>query len=331
MEIMITLVILVFLILIFVAATQPVTLGLSSFELRRQEKAGILSDLDVIRANYYHQVKIFFRLVLYILLATLVILSVWILGWSNGIWFSLVAIIIFQPIANLKLIRNLAKAAYLIYERHLLSLVSKITWLLKLLETQEDLSAQRSKLKLFSKAELRSVIRTSTGLLTEPELKMVNGALKFSDKTVDDVMTTRNSIEAIDAKELLGPIVLSDLHKTGHKRFPVTDGNLDNIVGVLYVHELLTIDSSKKTPKASDAMNKSVGYVHQTYSLNQALEAALATDNSLLIVINSARETVGLITVEDILGTLFGGRVLDDESFSKHDDLAAVAKRKQNK
>lgn len=322
--------ILVGVLVIILAATRPASLGLSDFEVRRQEKAGILTDFDVRRAVNYRAVMTLLNLKILVMLAVFIILAVWLFGWTVGTITALIFVILFPVLAKIKPIKLLAEKLYIHYEKYMLSFVDKAGWLVRFFELPEDKQAREAKPKLFSKSELRSIIRTSPGILSETDTLLINGALKFNDKTVGDIMTPLESIEAVDAKELLGPVVLSDLHKTGHRRFPVTNGDLNHVVGVLYIDELLVADSSQKSRKVSEAMNKNIGFVHQTYSLKQALEASLATDNSLLIVVNSARETVGLITLEDILGSLFGKNISIDAKFDKHSDLEAVAKRKQN-
>ena len=59
---------------------------------------------------------------------------------------------------------------------------------------------------------------------------------------IDEIMTPRSMIESVPMNELLGPLVLDDLHKKGYSRFPVIDGDIDHVVGVLRIQDLLTID-----------------------------------------------------------------------------------------
>ena len=56
-------------------------------------------------------------------------------------------------------------------------------------------------------------------------------SLSFDNEKVSSVMTPRNEIKTIKKSEILGPLVLDDLHKTGHSRFPVIDGDVDNSYG----------------------------------------------------------------------------------------------------
>ena len=125
---------------------------------------------------------------------------------------------------------------------------------------------------------------------------------------------------------MLGPLVLDDLHRTGHSRFPVIDEDIDHIVGVLYLRDVLTLDGTKKhTAKVETAMSKKVYYIRQDQTLPQALTAFLKTHHHLFIVINEYRETVGIITLEDTVEALLGKRIIDE--FDAHDDMRAVAER----
>ena len=139
-------------------------------------------------------------------------------------------------------------------------------------------------------------------------------------------MTPRSVVETIKKSEILGPLVLDDLHKTGHSRFPVIEGDIDHVVGVLYLRDLLTLDTNRKhTALAESAMSKNVFYIHQEQSLGHALAAFLKTHHHLFIVVNEFRETVGILTLEDTIETLLGKKIVDE--FDAHDDLRTVAGR----
>lgn len=60
-------------------------------------------------------------------------------------------------------------------------------------------------------------------------------------------MTPRNVLETIGKDEVIGPLMLDELHRTGHSRFPVIDGDIDHVIGVLHIKELLTL--REKPPK----------------------------------------------------------------------------------
>ena len=78
---------------------------------------------------------------------------------------------------------------------------------------------------------------------------------------------------------------------------------------------------------AEKAMDSGINYIRQDQTLNQALAAFLKTHKHLFIVVNESRETVGLLTLNDVIQELIGHPIIDE--FDTHDNLHAVAKRKK--
>jgi magnesium and cobalt transporter len=181
-------------------------------------------------------------------------------------------------------------------------------------------------LRVDSKDELEHLVAGSRHILSDSEIKLIIASLSFDDKLVREVMTPKSVVETIKRGEILGPLTLDDLHKTGHSRFPVIDEDIDHVVGILHIKSVLTLDTSKKhTSKVESAMSKDVHYIRDDHNLSQALSGFLSTHNHLFIVINEFRETVGIITLEDTLEVLLGRRIVDE--FDAHDDMRAVAAR----
>jgi CBS domain containing-hemolysin-like protein len=137
-------------------------------------------------------------------------------------------------------------------------------------------------------------------------------------------MTKRDDIVFINHTELLGPLVLSDLHKTGHSCFPVVAGDLDHIVGMLDIREHLTLEA-KRSVTAAKAMMPQVFYIRGDQPLDQALAAFVRTHYHLLVVINEEGETLGLLSLRDVLETLFGRPMADE--FASDSDVRLVAGR----
>lgn len=177
-----------------------------------------------------------------------------------------------------------------------------------------------------SKEELSEVLRRSR-IFSPSEQSRVQAMLSFTTKLVGDVMTPASMIDTVKAHEVLGPLVLDDLYKTGHNRFPVVEGDLNHIVGMLYLRELLELRSPTQT--ARQAMDKKVCYVHEKQTLEHALHAFLTMRRHLFVVVNDYRETVGLLSLEDVVETLIGKKIMDE--FDKFEDLRAVAENNPRK
>lgn len=152
------------------------------------------------------------------------------------------------------------------------------------------------------------------------EIDLLSHALRFGDKTVADAMVPKRVVVDVNMTDSVGPVLMGELHKSGHSRFPVYEHQHDNIVGVLYLHDLIT---AKQTGTVRDIMRPKVMYVHENFTLYQTLQAFVKTKQHLFIVVNEFEECVGIITIEDVLERVIGKLIIDE--FDQYDDLRAVA------
>ncbi|MDB5163576.1 MAG: exported protein of unknown function [Candidatus Saccharibacteria bacterium] len=168
---------------------------------------------------------------------------------------------------------------------------------------------------LFAKQQLQAGNRIS-----KDELDIAAHALTYGDKIVRQVMTPRRMIKSVSSADALGPVLMTELHASGHSRFPVHEGKLDGIVGMLYLRDVV---SARASGTVQNVMKKQVYYVHEEQTLRQTLPAFLKTHHHLFLVVNSFEELVGLITIEDVVEQILGKPIVDE--FDKYDDLRAVA------
>ena len=89
--------------------------------------------------------------------------------------------------------------------------------------------SQSSELDVESREELLEIVKNAGDALSKDEKKLITNSLKFKDMKVADAMIPRTMIDSIGNDEVLGPIVLDGLYKTGHSRFPVIDGDIDHV------------------------------------------------------------------------------------------------------
>lgn len=156
--------------------------------------------------------------------------------------------------------------------------------------------------------------------MTPYEIGIVKNALTFSDEIIRDVMTPKRVVKMVGAGDSVGPILMTELHKSGFSRFPVEDPKSKEIVGTLYMHDLVNV---KQGGLVKDLMKKAVFYVAEDKTLDHALQAFLRTKHHLFMVVNSFEEIVGIITIEDVLERVLGKQIVDE--FDRYDDLRAVA------
>jgi CBS domain containing-hemolysin-like protein len=177
---------------------------------------------------------------------------------------------------------------------------------------------------LYEKGDLVELLERQKGQadsrIAPSEIAMLQHSLTFGDRLVVDALIPKRVVKMIAGDEAIGPILMDELAKSGHSRFPVYSEKRDNIVGILYLHDLV---GTKKTGRVDGIMNKKLTYVHEDFTLYQTLQAFLKTKQHLFLVVNSFEELVGIITIEDVLEQMIGRAIVDE--FDRYDDLRAVA------
>lgn len=156
--------------------------------------------------------------------------------------------------------------------------------------------------------------------ITKEELQIAKHALQFGDKSVAEVMTPKRMIQRVATVDMVGPVLMDKLHKSGHSRFPVYKDKEDNIIGTLFMRDVV---DAKEGGFVKDIMRKDIFYVHEKQSLARVLDAFIKTKHHMFLVVNNFEEIVGLITIEDIVEQILGKQIIDE--FDQYDDLRAVA------
>jgi len=152
------------------------------------------------------------------------------------------------------------------------------------------------------------------------ELELLKRVVDFADKKVLDVMTPKRKVYGVSIEDTLGPIVLSELHKTKHSYFPVYDGKEENIIGVLSIVSLTGI---KRSVSVSEAMSPVVYYINEEQTLGQVLRVVNRTAQELFVVINSDQEYTGIVTAREVLKELVGETIT--EEFDQYDNRELVS------
>lgn len=184
---------------------------------------------------------------------------------------------------------------------------------------------------VYSKHELMKIIESHEDLkeseVDKDEEKIIKGALSFSDKNAQDVMTPRTEIFSLEANQKLDQATMKRIFKSGHSRIPVYEEKLDNIVGLLYVKDLILSDNRKQD--LSKIIRKKVIFTDNKKPLDNLFNAFKRTRNHLFIVLDEYGMVSGLITIEDVLEEIIGAEIVDE--YDQHEDLRKVARDKMKK
>lgn len=310
--------------LLFTIAVHPARPVHSRFELKRRAEQGDSEAAKAMRRELLIGDIVSLRRVLILVLT--VVLTLFIVGQLGSIWGTILLLLFalqaYNLVYRLGWFRRWAQQHYDHLEPKLLALVTRHPAWFRLIRTRRH---PHHEVRVESRDQLLHLVETSGNTLTHEEKLFVKHGLYFSQMTVRAIMVPARAIDTIAKDELLGPLVLDDLHKTGHSRFPVVDGGLDKIVGILSVRDLLTADSAKHSVTAKKAMDPRVLYIRDDQTLDHALAGFLRARHQLFIVVNKTGETVGLISLDDVMQALIGRRLRDE--FDDHESREAVAGR----
>lgn len=159
------------------------------------------------------------------------------------------------------------------------------------------------------------------GVLLASEAEMINNIFEFGDKEAKDIMTHRKNIIAVDGNEALKDAVHFMIQEN-NSRYPVYDGDIDNIIGIVHVKDAMRMFSNKALAEKpiseiKDILMK-VKFIPETRNVNILFKAMQSQKIHMVVVIDEYGQTTGILTMEDILEEIVGN-ILDeydeDENF----------------
>ncbi|MBU0706483.1 hemolysin family protein [Patescibacteria group bacterium] len=202
-----------------------------------------------------------------------------------------------------------------------------IIWLLeKFIHGLMHLMKAKSPIKTMSEEEFLAMvdIGTKEGVIEEHEQEMIENVLEFTDTTVEEIMTTKSNIESLDVNTVIHEARQFFISHS-HSRIPVYKGNLDNIVGILTVHDILKITQAEKPiEKLSDFHYLPPIVVPKTKAIAKLFREFQKRRQHIAIVVDERGNTVGLVTLEDILEEIVGDIV--DESDQEKSLVTPIGK-----
>ena len=132
---------------------------------------------------------------------------------------------------------------------------------------------------------------------------MLEGVIRMADMSAGDVMVPVTRIDLLDIDSTMDEL-MHQVIDTAHSRFPVFEGEKDNIIGVLMAKDLLKL---QRAPELNiRALLRPPVFVPETKGLNDLLREFRGNRNHLAIVIDEFGRMAGLLTIEDVLEEIVG-------------------------
>ncbi len=160
--------------------------------------------------------------------------------------------------------------------------------------------------EIHSSEELKYLVEQGqqSGRIDEDEYKIIRNAFDFSEQTVKQIMVPRIQVFAVDVNSF-GTKTLEKIIGESYSRIPVYDGNIDNILGVVYLKDVLIAALKTDKPDIRDLIRAMI-IVPDSKNIGKLLNEFQVRHQQMALVVNEYGGTEGIITMEDILEELVG-------------------------
>jgi CBS domain containing-hemolysin-like protein len=171
----------------------------------------------------------------------------------------------------------------------------------------KDFLVRRGLLKAsLSEEEFKQVLEASTisGAIDKTEHELIKSILEFTDTTVKEIMVPRPDIVALDIS-MPRDVLVRKVIEEGYSRLPVYRETIDNIIGVIYSKDLLSLLEHRDLIVLQDIIRPAY-FVPESKKISQLLREFQHKKAHLAVVIDEFGGTEGIITMEDIIEEIVG-------------------------
>ncbi|MDQ1000238.1 CBS domain containing-hemolysin-like protein [Neobacillus niacini] len=181
-----------------------------------------------------------------------------------------------------------------------------------------------------SEEELRLLLSESykRGEINQNELNYVNNIFEFDERVAKEIMVPRTEISSLSINDSID-VALKKIRREHYSRYPVMEGDKDNIIGILNVKVMVTAQEMNKNHKEEGSLRpfiKPVIKAIETIPIHDLLVRMQKERTQMAILVDEYGGTSGLVTVEDIIEEIVG-EVRDEFD---NDEVAKIQKVKEN-
>ena len=164
------------------------------------------------------------------------------------------------------------------------------------IEPADELASARSP------QELSALVRHSSGSagFSSSKVRILDRSLRFGDATAEDVMTPRSTVVTLETTDTALDLI-REAHESGHSRFPVVNGDLDETVGVVHVKDALTIPAAERATTPVRTLARTVPTVPTSLGGDAVLDLVRSAGSQLVLVADEYGGTAGIVSIEDVV------------------------------
>lgn len=153
-------------------------------------------------------------------------------------------------------------------------------------------------------------------LMDADSLSMIEGVLQVSEMQVRDIMIPRSQMDVIDITDP-PEVFIPNVIETAHSRFPVIEGNKNDVIGILLAKDLLRYYAGDDF-EVRDMLRPAV-FIPEAKRLNVLLKEFRSSRNHIAIVVDEYGGVAGMVTIEDVLEQIVGD-IEDEYDYDEDED-----------
>lgn len=157
-------------------------------------------------------------------------------------------------------------------------------------------------------------------ILNEEKKEMIRGIEDLSETSVKEVMVPRIDVDFISV-DTPGDELIAKVKESGHSRFPVYSESIDNVIGVLYVKDLI-FGLDKNQPVELEKLIRKAYFVPESKRIDTLLREFKRRHLHIAIAIDEYGGIAGIITMEDIIEEIVGD--IQDEFDNEREDILSL-------
>lgn len=149
------------------------------------------------------------------------------------------------------------------------------------------------------------------GVIDQGDSRIVSNLLRFNSLTVEDIMTPRTVMFALDETQTVdNTVALKD--ELRFSRIPVFSDSIDSITGFVLKTDVLLAALAGEGGQALAGLKRPLATVPESLLLEELFDALLRNDRHIALVTDGFGGTAGVVTIEDVVETLLGEEIMDE-------------------
>ncbi|BAF71671.1 CNNM domain-containing protein [Sulfurovum sp. NBC37-1] len=188
-----------------------------------------------------------------------------------------------------------------------------------------------------SKEELleSALLSEDEGVLDEQESDIIENILKLDDIKVQDILTPRSVVFALDGNRMIKDIIKNEPDIFKYSRIPIYDESIENVTGLVLIKQLFSQALNDDSVLLKD-IQQDIYRINEQVPVSWALDLFIEKKAHMFLVLDKYDQVEGIVTLEDCVETILGVEIVDESD--AHVDMRELAKlkmrlqrRRQNK